>query len=147
MGVKTVKYVLFGLSVILLIILISGCLQPNNSKLSNAESNLIPLKIFGEVNVVGTVTTIKDQIISIKIDEIKNDTFLESKIKLIEEGENIIIHVTGVGEKKDWNSKLLSINAQFSSKIRCLDGRINSKEPFTKEKCFWEINEEDIKLI
>lgn len=146
LGGKTKKFILIWILVIILIV-INGCLQSNNLKLSSTNPDLIPLKIFGGANVIGTINTIKDQTINMKIDEIKNYTFLESKEKLIEEGDSIIIHVTGVGDKKDWNTKLLSMNTQFSSEMRCLDGRINSKEQFTKEKCFWEINEGDIKIL
>jgi len=132
-------------------IMINGCLQERNSQsfsiYDEKADNSPILKIFGKANVTATVNTIKDQTIDIRIDKIENHVFLESEEKLIVDGDEIIIHATGIGEETDWNTKLLSANTQFYSEIRCLDGRISSKEQFTKEKCFWEINEEDIKIL
>ena len=113
----------------------------------DTNSNSPPLKIFGEANILSTINIVENETANVTINKIINYTFLESQEKLIYEGENITIHFTGIGNEENWNTTLLSINNSFYLKIRCLDGRINSLESFTKEKCFWEADEEDIKTI
>ncbi len=135
------------LILVIIVFLISGCgssEQQISEPIYANSGELQPLKIFGESQITGIIININDSIANVKIKEISDYTFLESQLKLIDVGDNIIIYFTGVGNKENWNTRLLSINTSFSSKIRCLDGRINSREQFTKEKCYWEVNEGDI---
>jgi len=140
------KSVLISAIIILLIVAVFIITYHNTNSNSGQmiSNNAPPLKIFGEANIVGQVNNIENQTANIKIEEIVNYTFLDSKEKLIGVGDNINIHFSGIGEENNWNTKLLSVDITFSTKIRCLDGRVNSKMTFTKENCYWEANKEDV---
>lgn len=139
------------LGLILIVVITSLFLKHSYSNEKNNLGKIIDtnspyLKIFGVSVILGTVNLIENQTASVKIIEIKNYTLLESRERLINVGDDIIIHFVGVGNNIKWKTNLLFINTSFSSKIRCLDGRINSNEVFTKDKCFWEANEEEIAI-
>jgi len=136
---------------IILTLFLSGC-QGDEIVKDNIEPNKVPhLKIFGQANVdMKVLDIIKSENsvnINAKIVEISNYTSLESKEILLEKGEDISLYFSGIGDTSTWKTNLLSNDLLINLNIRCLDGRTNSKDTFTKEDCFWNANDEDIKII
>ena len=139
---------IFMISIFIITLFLSGC-QRNEVK--DKSDNMPPLLIFSQANVDAKILNIKSDTglvtMILKIIDIKDYAPSESKEILLYEGENISLYISGIGNTDKWKTNLLSENLIINLDIRCLDGRINSKDPFTKDSCYWESNEESIVVI
>ena len=127
-------YKSIGLIVSLLIIL-SGCTNLNK------EKNDKELDIFAEAVVEGDVISNSENYILFKVNKIISYNS-QQNFKLLEKGDTIKIFISIINSKDKINPSTYIKN--FSGKIRCLDGRVNSLEPFNKDSCYWEALEDEI---
>lgn len=143
-----VKIISIVFILLLLCLLFFGLFKLMNNKDDSMKVKFSSpdLKIFGETVVNGIINDIEDITANITIIGIRNYTFLDSEEKLVNTGESILVHFVGIGDSSEWKISFLLINSSLSLKMRCLDGRTNSNEPFAKEKCFWEANEGEIEV-
>ncbi len=129
------------LFLIIPLLLISGC---NYSLIKNKEDNAPKLNVFAKVKVLTLIEEINESGVLIEAKEIKDYTSLGSNERLLEKGDKIMVHFTGIGNKDSWKTNSLTSNDLISIEIRCLDGRINSNNPFTEDDCYWEGEESSI---
>lgn len=117
----------------------------------DVTGNIPILKIFGQadvdIKVLDIIKSANSVNVNAKIITIKDYVLLESKETLLDEGEDISLYFSGVGNPDEWKTNQLSEGMSVNLEIRCLDGRTNSKDPFTKESCYWEADEMGVEVI
>ncbi len=131
-----------------LVTLSCGKVDGTNSKAKEGIDTSPPLKIFGEASITAQISdkTIKENNIATKvtIKEINAHRKTEPQETLLEKGDNITIEFTGIGDKSNWKINDAEAGSTIQINLRCLDGRINSLEPFTKQDCYWEGADETV---
>lgn len=147
---KVIKLKKFNYYLLLSLLLISyGCAKSSSK---SEVSDIVPeLKVFGKADATANILEIipKENNIALKaeIADIKTYTKAESQDILLLKNDIIVIEVSGIGNKKDWNASHISAGEQIKIMLRCLDSRVNSLSKFTKEDCYWEGNDESIEVI
>ncbi len=139
------------LSILVLLALITlSCskVDETKSKANEEIDTLLPLKIFGEASVTAQISdkTIKENNIATKvtIKEINTHGKAEQQEPLLEKGDNMMIEFTGIGDKANWKINNAEVGSTIQVDLRCLDGRVNSLEQFTKQDCYWEGADETV---
>jgi len=125
--------------IIIALVLIGGIILAIGIYLSiqkSMEEELSSLDVFACTSITGEVLKFNNSptnnalMITTSINTIKEYIPLESTETLLNKGDNITIYFHG--EQNFSVGNIINVN------IRCLDGRINSLDLFTKEDCFWE---------
>lgn len=106
---------------------------------NDTDVGLHPLDIFACTSITAKVLELHSasETVSLPVTAMVNTVneyiTLESPEMLLNEGDEIIIYFQ---REKVGN---LSIGNIIDINIRCLDGRVSKRDPFTKDTCFWRV--------
>ncbi|MBU2589573.1 MAG: hypothetical protein KKB39_02300 [Nanoarchaeota archaeon] len=111
----------------------------------DTDFDLLPLNIFGCTSITAEVLEVHSAPetvalpFTLLVNSVNEYIPLESSEILLNKGEEITIYLLRR------NVENLSIGDIIDISIRCLDGRVSSHDPFTKDECFWSADVDDIK--
>src|SRR3989344_362946 len=126
--------------IILIIIAVVIAIFFTSSQKTADVNNAPPLKIFGKATIIAEIlekTTKENNIATTAtIKEIKKYDELQAQEIFLEQGDNITIEFSGIGDKIYWNANKFDIRNIIQIEVRCLDGRVNSLDSFEKKDCY-----------